>query len=523
MIELISEKERKLITEYIETYGPIEDDFPDHPMASFETVFKEWDKKKQNLFKMLGNNLIVKRPYTYTIPQDNLVIEIINHTNEPAYDNFRAWWHREIVASLSYEYEELYDLLNKIIKPSYLAENRWPGETKVYTFPDGETFKVSKGMRPMKIFSKVVEKYNGPKQEFEDFRIWHSQMLNTRYIDGELCLSIHPLDYMTMSDNDNNWDSCMNWMNPGDYRCGTLECMNSPYIVIAYLHNPNHPFRIRMRDDWEWNSKRWRELFIVRPDVISEIKGYCFQDENLTNSCLMWIKELAANNLGWTYDNDEVNVASAIPFDNTHDLYINFYQDTYMYNDLGTLDKHRGRVNREKIGKYKDKREWEDGVQHLHYGIDVPIGGRATCVWCGRDIEDRDRDNAVMCFRCDNSRYCAYCGEYISNRELYYIDDLEDPICYGCYEYECSVDDLTNEVHLTSNMSYIYFRFDDGSFSHDSMCVYMPEDNDAYLNCFSGRPLVYHENYIYRQYITKDMVINKDMFSCIFDIDLDEI
>ena len=129
-------------------------------------------------------------------------------------------------------------------------------------------------------------------------------------MDGELCLSIHPMDYMTMSDNDNNWQSCMNWMNNGDYRLGTVECMNSPYVLVAYLHNPNHSMSI---GPYEWNSKHWRELFIIHPEMISEVKGYCFQDENLTNTILMWIKELAHNNLDWDYDNDEINVTDTNP------------------------------------------------------------------------------------------------------------------------------------------------------------------------------------------------------------------
>lgn len=493
-------------------------------MASFETLFKEWSTNNKNLFKLLNNNLILRRPYTYTIPQDNLVTEIINHTDEPAYDKFRNWWIKEITIPFCTYYPELYDLCNKIIKPAYLADNKWCGDTKIYTFPDGETFKVSKGMRPMKIFSKFVEKYNGPKEDFENFRIWHSQMLNTRFIDGELCLSIHPLDYMTMSDNDNNWDSCMSWRNPGEYRCGTLECMNSPYIIVAYLHNPNHKFRTTIFDGWEWNSKRWRELFVVKPEVISEIKGYCFQDENLANACLMWIKELAANNLGWTYDIDEVNATSAIPFNDTHDLYLDFTQDTYMYNDFGTLDKHRARINREKIGKYQNKREWQSETDKAwHYGLDFSIGGRATCMWCGKMIEDRNREDAVMCFNCDPSYYCAYCGEYIGSHDLYYIDDLTDPICYDCYEYECSVDDLTDEIHLTSNMEYIYYRDSNGEFSSTSMMVYRPSENRVYNKCFTEPPRIHTENFWIRSYVTKDMIKDESMIPDFFDIEVDDL
>ena len=38
-----------------------------------------------------------------------------------------------------------------------------------------------------------------------------------------------------MSDNDYGWDSCMGWMNEGEYRLGTVEMMNSPCIVVAYI------------------------------------------------------------------------------------------------------------------------------------------------------------------------------------------------------------------------------------------------------------------------------------------------
>ena len=188
--------------------------------------------------------------------------------------------------------------------------------------------------------------------------MWHSRILNQKYMDGELCLSIHPLDYMTMSDNDNNWDSCMKWNGVGDYRCGTVECMNAPNVLIAYLHNPDHPMNPFTFKDWKWNSKKWRELFIVNEEVISEVKGYCFQDESLTNTILMWIKELAEKNLGWTYDNDEINIQETIPWENDADMCFRFYPGKYMYNDIGTLEKHRARINRQKLGKY-NLTEWK--------------------------------------------------------------------------------------------------------------------------------------------------------------------
>ena len=91
---------------------------------------------------------------------------------------------------------------------------------------------------------------------FEQMRIKHSQILNKKRLKGTLCLSIHPLDYITISDNNCDWDSCMTWTGddcPGEYRLGTLEMMNSPSVVVAYLDSkePYHP----LDDGRAWSNK----------------------------------------------------------------------------------------------------------------------------------------------------------------------------------------------------------------------------------------------------------------------------
>lgn len=55
MLELISDTEQELIQYYISSFGPINNDKLAHPMASFNTIFKEWENSKTTLFKMLGN------------------------------------------------------------------------------------------------------------------------------------------------------------------------------------------------------------------------------------------------------------------------------------------------------------------------------------------------------------------------------------------------------------------------------------------------------------------------------------
>ena len=76
----------------------------------------------------------------------------------------------------------------------------------------------------MRVLSKIATAYNLPG--FEDFRIAQSLVTNQANLKGYITLSIHPLDYMTMSDNNCGWDSCMSWQEEGCYRQGTVEMMN---------------------------------------------------------------------------------------------------------------------------------------------------------------------------------------------------------------------------------------------------------------------------------------------------------
>ena len=128
-----------------------------------------------------------------------------------------------------------------------------------------------------------------------------------------------------------------------------------------------------------------------------------------------------------------------------------------------------------------------------------------------------------MCSKCDGGIYCAYCGDYIPSYNKFYIDDLDGPICENCYDYECSDDILTEERHLTTNMSYIRWLigFDDSNnpIYHDIiLSVYEPNDNDVYLSIFNA-PHRRQSNYSIVDYITLDDVKDIEAFKDIFEID----
>ena len=77
---------------------------------------------------------------------------------------------------------------------------------------------------------------------------------------GKLFLSIHPLDYITISDNNHNWSSCHNFYD-GDYRIGNLNYMADKTTLVAYFcTDDKFDEDLYILPNTKWNSKRWRVL-----------------------------------------------------------------------------------------------------------------------------------------------------------------------------------------------------------------------------------------------------------------------
>ena len=483
----------------------------------------------------MEGNLILRRPYTYVANNDSLAYEIKKHINDNAATAFRNWWNqmsrygegRDIqVLNLDGSekafvwWHDKWTVLETCFDATTLAANSYQEDEVMVYFPKSQKkMKIFKGMKPMKIIHRFVQEMNGPEDLFDAFRNWHSVLLNQKRIDGELCLSIHPLDYMTMSDNDNGWSSCMRWGNNnrqsnyhGDFRTGTLECMNSPYIVEAYLHNPDHVFKFY--DNFTWDSKQWRELFLIQPDILTEIKGYPFQDDNLTNTVLMWLKELAQKNLGWTYDPEEVNVSQDIQINELEALYINFNSTQYMYKDFGSLENHRGRINlRKLLDERAVKQPNEFKGKHILYLADVEYGGTATCMKCGKVLDTVDASSVVFCDECDNAPRCAICNSPLVDEDcMYWIEDIQDYVCEDCLNSDCTYDLFSEEYHLNENMYSIYLHLgedEDGKPIWSNSCIdtYKPEDNYEYNLRFNHLPeydAEYNTYYVIEDYIKPD-------------------
>lgn len=302
------------------------------------------------------------------------------------------------------------------------------------------------------------EDFDDLRAALEKFRIIHSQCLNRKTIRGNLCFSIHPLDYMTMSHNGYNWESCMTWTLPhGDYCLGTIEMLNSPNVVVVYLEGDEEWYPTN--SNWTWSNKKWRELFIVTENVISGIKGYPYQSNELTDEALRTLRDLCQNKFDWSYQDTIYDTSedgtSLRPLADSYFTFSTFV----MYNDTENNDF-----------RYLLAEEYDfdisrhpEIIANFNHRIYISYSGEARCLKCGTvltdeyDSADYPAPSSFYCDECDDRHYCEDCGCVLHSNDDYAYNIDGAWYCNECVHF-CEVCDEPFVTHCGEE-GYIDFVF----------------------------------------------------------------
>lgn len=467
LFELLNEVEKEAMKDYIEVYAASGHKTLNAPL---EYIMRNWNAEKEKLYHLLGDNLIISKDISFVEGegeiQNRINDECFNYDSEDQLRQksyaFTKEWYEKFLYDLKSRYkdkfskddfEKLYDArfkLSDLLSLDVLTTNIYDDETFVIPNPQDITkpIKVMKGAKASKMIGKIAKAYSIPY--FEEFRLKHSQALNQKTLHGKLCLSIHPLDYMTMSDNDSGWSSCMSWKNNGCYRQGTVEMMNSPMVIVAYLA-AKEPMKLIEDKDYLWSNKKWRELFIVNENIISEVKAYPYDNHNITDECLNWLRELANKYYGYEKYTDKIYTFDACePNYSYKDVTVTPHTNI-MYNDFGS-DHH--------IIYSKDVEE--RSVYNFSYS------GESECMICGASGEDFDWDTEedLTCLDCSEIVRCYVCDDKIHNNDpSYEVDGYT--LCSWCYTCTTKVDSITGEVHLKDNMRHIFIKYENSKYETD--------------------------------------------------------
>lgn len=413
-----------------------------------EDVLWHWNTAKEKLFTTLfgGKDFILKRPFTYNTPLDTLREEMSN-----TIVSYNCSLRREMgwknIPQLSQVWRNIDDFIDNVYSgPSFIIPAEVATTGKDFIFRHG--CKISKGLCKAGELLGIREDY------IEDFRIKHSMVLNHKTVYGNLCLSIHPMDFMTLSDNASNWHSCMRWDDYddgegiGEYRLGTIEMMNSPCVLVAYIESEYDKMAFY---GGKWNSKKWRQLVIVTPELILANRQYPFQMDAAEWEVLNWVKELAEASGFGSYSPDirsgGNSVATMTEYGN---ISWNFITN-FMYNDITS-----GKSLLMNDEYFKEHRTYR-----LNYS------GVASCILCGDIINSRldfPRDSLVgLC--CGEFIVCSDCGCIMRESEYgddcHYLDDGR-VLCYDCWDKCAEMCDDCGEFYDYREMtSYPAYDFEE--------------------------------------------------------------
>lgn len=421
MSKLNLTKDEDLLNFYFQTYG-------DKEAMPARNYLKFWyEAKNEYLLPLFKNQLIYKKEISFDVNIEILTsgienLFLKNKQNSKIYHKLRGRLFK-IADDL---YPNFYPNLNKddsinsyfwisnCLEFRPLAQNKTKTtfEYNNFVIPRGtKIFKALKSFVNFALKNKTIKQieYDEINDLIEHLRIQHSQVLNQKKISGNLCISIHPMDYITMSDNGNNWDSCMRWGNGGgDYKIGTLEMLNSSSVVVCYLESKK-PWNIN--DDYFWNNKKWRELFIIDKNFVCGVKGYPYHSTYLETVCANWLADLAEE-----YYHNKINRTNY-----RYDKQITF-ETNCMYNDID--------ANLECFLYYS-----EDAIE-ANEEINFNYSGYARCLRCGKIIFEEWTDSDILsgtflCPACAGLTFCADCGELI-NPNSYGIEHNGEWYCEEC-------------------------------------------------------------------------------------------
>ena len=477
LFENLSENDKNLIYNFIQQYGPIPGSRIYNKTASLEHLLRFWNADKEWLYELMGGNFILEKQITYTKSASKMRDEI---STAMTYHGPMGRFKREYFYHMGNHFSNCnyrtWDIIEHLISPKALSENSLMGcpykacLPLTLEFDNGKKIRIEETTKPMRALGKIA-KFIGQEENFETFRIEHSRILNQKSIEGTLCLSIHPMDYLTMSDNESNWSSCMSWVHYGGYRMGTVEMMNSSWVIVAYLKHSNENTKL------DWNNKYWRSLFIAHPSVITSIKGYPYNCDNLAQECVNWIRELFIQNKNAHFTEPfkiEPETSCQAPNDHYYRLEL---ETNVMYPDYESMEYLWGAVPVESPHDESSK----DDPFHMT----LNYSGVTECMCCGSDMwgDYAYEESYVYCEDCcsyadeEDERQCNHCGCWYDYDDLYFCED--EYYCCDCIDEVGARDVMSSDYYYYENLIKVYLAREVNNPSDEDEYVYIHRHYDG--------------------------------------------
>lgn len=391
----------------------------DVSMAAVKDMIRQWAAAKQKFIELFDGELIYST-------NSKVSFELDDDKKSKKVDEFCT-----TISETFPQYEDLY---------SFIAENKDSFFKNVLEKDyNVGPYHIKAGIKLSKAYKNFIDN----EKDLDTIQTLMSQVLQENKITGYLCFSVHPLDYLSSSENNCNWRSC-HALN-GEYRAGNLSYMLDKSTIVCYISDWKREDLPRFPVSVPWNSKKWRMLLFISEnwDAIFAGRQYPFfskaimeqirlrwEQKTTTKSDLYW-------NEGWSHWHDDRIIIPEYREWNTdatylRDNYIPIRKDIVGMKTLITdnSDLHFNDLLRSSC--YIPYYAWKNKL------FDTPhfsIGSKVKCVKCGRKyLYD---SSCMFCEDClEDSGYvrCSDCGEIIPVDEAFSVNGGDRVVCRSCFD-----------------------------------------------------------------------------------------
>ena len=385
---------------------------------------------------------------------------------------------------------EKYDCINENII-TFLDENDFKNfynntvgiDYRVRTEHTNNKIQNIKGMKLLKAFKYFISN----KDCLYEIQSIASRVLQKDKIEGTLCLSIHPIDYLSLSENAHNWRSCHAL--DGEYRAGNISYMQDSSTIICYIKSDEKYILPNFPCDIEWNSKKWRMLLFVdqTQNLIMAGRQYPYEESTILPKIKDYLNDIFCVEFSpWTnyylYDiNMNMTMAQEgetsqinVPLKNKmmvvpgprlmplRDVVVD------VDNPLHFNDLLQSSVYTEPYYLFKKDLNWFSGYSDYPTSSTVipkiKIGHKCTCAICNK--ESVEHSESLLCPHCmidenqandsDSFDDCFLCGHrYVTEegQEIYLNNGDVRYVCPDCAENACVRCSYCNSLVLRDDVN----------------------------------------------------------------------
>lgn len=314
--------------------------------------------------------------------------------------------------------DTVYENFETALRASTADYARIPNEYRLDTIRQYGDIKCAPGQKASRIINRLCLKFHLDQIEEEaeagepDNRYMRTvkpynalfarlaDALNPAHIEKTAVLSIHPCDFLEMSNRDNTWSSC-HCLEGGGYRGGCQSYMGDAVSMIFFTVSDEYT------QDFHTAPRITREIFCYKDNVLLQSRLYPTDLEDQKTLYRSIVQQAIATCL------DKPNLWS-----------LKRGKDTEPYCESAADSNH-----------YPDYK-YGYAVASLLKGENdygqMTIGSVARCVCCGGEQKNH---RSIRCAECGNMYVCKGCGKTVHGYGRY-ID--EHFYCNEC-SYECAV------------------------------------------------------------------------------------